>query len=544
MSFRESHPTAQGERGMALVVAVLFVLLTSVLAATFMMSASGERSLSSNVHIAKGSLYAADAGVRVAQQKLATMALAKLDSLVAIWPGNGPVINAPNTLFPAGQMNTTGTSPVFTSSATIAFSDSDLTDTTQVYNYLCTVASTGRRGLMGQRRVQSQSILRVSASRGSFADYLLFTDIHLMPNNGQIWFSSSASFDGRVHTNGEFRFSYKPTFQDLATSVNGKAWYYNKGAPKELAANNNGTIDVPYFYGGFTRGSPNIDLPPNSFNQQNASLGLDPDDSTLPSNTTINGILGTGAGSGAVPTGVYVVHTGAAMTGGLYVQGTLNQCLLSIDNVGRQVYTLTQGSTVTKVTLDVLNNQTLVEVGASTTIYSGQPRGIIYTNGQVSDLRGPDRVSGTPPPAIGTNTQLLVAATGDVVLQRDITSEDFNADRSVLGIYSSGGSVRVGTSAPNNMYLDGYVMATGSDGEFTVDNYSTGSARGTFHLRGGSVTTYYGPFYTFNSSGILQTGYARDFQYDRRGLVPPYFPTTNRFTSDEPIARTIVWKEM
>ena len=68
-------------------------------------TATGERSLSSNVHIAKGSLYAADAGVRVAQQKLANMALFKLDSLVAIWPGNGPVIGAPNTLFPAGAMN-------------------------------------------------------------------------------------------------------------------------------------------------------------------------------------------------------------------------------------------------------------------------------------------------------------------------------------------------------------------------------------------------------------------------------------------------------
>jgi hypothetical protein len=88
-------------------------------------------------------------------------------------------------------------------------------------------------------------------------------------------------------------------------------------------------------------------------------------------------------------------------------------------------------------------------------------------------------------------------------------------------------------------------MATAAaDGEFTVDNYSSGSARGTFHLRGGSVTTYYGAFYTFNANGQLQTGYARDFHYDRRGLIPPYFPTTNRFTSDEPMARTIVWKEM
>lgn len=543
MTLSDKCPTgAANERGMALVVAVLFVLLTSVLAATFMISATSERAMSSNVHIAKGSLYAADGGVRVAQQKLANMALFKLDSLVAIWPGNGPVISQPNTLFPAGAMPSSGTLPNFTASATIAFADSDLTDTAQVYNYLCTISATGKKGLLGQRRVQSQSILRVSASRGSFADYLLFTDIHLMPNNGAIWFTSSSSFDGRVHTNGEFRFAYKPTFQDLVTSVNNKAWYYNKGTPKELAANNNGTIDVPNFFGGFTRNAVRVDLPANSYNQQNAALGLDPNDATPPSTATINAQLGT-SGS-PPPNGIYAVHSGALMTGGLYVQGALDQCRMSVDAFGNQIYTMKQGATTDTVTVNLSANTTRVTVGATVTTYVGVPRGILYVNGQLTDLRGPDRVSGTPPPAIARSTQFLVTATGDIILQRDITSEDYNARESVLGLYSSGGKVRVGTSAPNDMQLDAFVMAAGATGEFTVDNYSSGSPRGTFYLRGGAVTTYYGPFFTFNASGVLQTGYARDFHYDRRGLVPPYFPTTNRFDSDEPTARTIVWKEM
>ena len=70
--------------------------------------------------------------------------------------------------------------------------------------------------------------------------------------------------------------------------------------------------------------------------------------------------------------------------------------------------------------------------------------------------------------------------------------------------------------------LDAFVMATNStNGAFTVDNYGSGSPRGTFHLRGGSVTNFYGAFYTFNSDGSLKTGFARDFHYDRRGLIPP-----------------------
>jgi hypothetical protein len=232
------------------------------------------------------------------------------------------------------------------------------------------------------------------------------------------------------------------------------------------------------------------------------------------------------------------------MTGGLYIQGTLDQCLMSIDSTGRQCYTLKQGATTKTVKVSLTLNNTQVVEGATTTTYSGVPREILYTNGTISDLRGPDRVSGVAPPAIGTHTKLLIAAANDIVLQRDITSQDFNANSSVLGIYSSGGSVRVGSSAPNDMSLDAFVMATGADGAFEVDNYSTGSPRGTFHLRGGSVTTYYGAFYTFYSNGTLKTGFARDFHYDRRGLVPPYFPTTDRFTSNRPIARTIVWKEI
>jgi hypothetical protein len=119
----------------------------------------------------------------------------------------------------------------------------------------------------------------------------------------------------------------------------------------------------------------------------------------------------------------------------------------------------------------------------------------------------------------------------------------------VLGIYSDQGNVRVGTSAPNDMYLDAYVMAVGGmnpgDGAFTVDNYSSGSPRGTFHLRGGMITQYYGAFYTFASNGTLKTGYARDFKYDRRGLVPPYFPTTPLFAQTNlPSARTLAWKEL
>jgi hypothetical protein len=363
-----------------------------------------------------------------------------------------------------------------------------------------------------------------------------------------------------VHTNGEFKFAYQPEFLDKVSSVNNKAWYYNKGNPKELAANNNGTIDVPQFYGGFQRGAPSVPLPTNSYNQQATALGLTATGSA-PSNATINAQLGTSNGSSPPPNGIYVVNTapgvfpppvGTTINGGIYIQGNLNQCLMQADTLnGVQVFRFTQGGVTKTIEINRAANTTTVTVGAQVGVYTGVPeREVIYTNGAVSDFRGPDRVSGSPPPALLDGQKWLMASTGDIVIQRDITVEDFSTGgQAVLGIYSSGGDVRVGTGAPNDCNLDAFVMATGGgasgEGVFAVDNYSSGSPRGTFHLRGGMVAQYYGAFYTFNTNGTLKTGYARDFTYDRRGLIPPYFPTTTLFVQTNlPRARTLAWKEL
>ena len=65
--------------------------------------------MSSNVHIARGALFSADAGVRVTQQALANMAKAKLDSLVSVHGAeSGPIITNPQTVFPAGAITTAG----------------------------------------------------------------------------------------------------------------------------------------------------------------------------------------------------------------------------------------------------------------------------------------------------------------------------------------------------------------------------------------------------------------------------------------------------
>jgi hypothetical protein len=209
-----------------------------------------------------------------------------------------------------------------------------------------------------------------------------------------------------------------------------------------------------------------------------------------------------------------------------------------------QKYTLQQGGATRTITVNTIAGTTTVQQGGTTTSYTGVPKGVLYVSGSINSLKGPDRSSGTVVPGIEAHTQLLITATSDIVLQGDLTCETFDASSNVLGIYSSGGSVRVGSSAPNDMDLDAFVLAAGASGSFTVDSFGSGSTRGDFHLRGGSVSQFYGPFGTFGAGGQPTSGYSRDFHYDRRGLIPPYFPTTPRLLANQPSARTLAWKEI
>jgi hypothetical protein len=235
--------------------------------------------------------------------------------------------------------------------------------------------------------------------------------------------------------------------------------------------------------------------------------------------------LGLTPGADPPPDGTYLVGSMGVVTGGIYVQGTATRILLAADTVAvRQSYRITRGSTVTSIVVDPGSNTTTVTAGAATTVYSGLPNGVVYVVGGVPELRGPDRIGGLAGPALLDGQRVLLTATGDIVLQADLTVQDFERGSAVLGIYSCGGSVRIGTAAPNDLLLDAFVMAVGSASAFSVDGHAAGVARGAVHLRGGCVTSYFGAFGVFGPDGSITHGYARDFRLDDRGWEPPHYP--------------------
>ncbi|NNF06781.1 MAG: DUF4900 domain-containing protein [Candidatus Eisenbacteria bacterium] len=530
------------EKGMALVASLLVMVAITVIVVAVSVTSQVEKSTTVTHRTSNRALYAADSGIEAAKQQMTLFAKSALDSLNSVYGGTGAIIPSPQTFFPSLGLGSSHTgSPAYAANTSFSFEDSTLDLQSQAFNFKYTITSTGTYN-GSSRSVVSEGRLRVSATRGSFTDYLIFTDKHAMVGGTPIWFTTSTTFDGRVHTNDKLRFAYYPTFHDHVTSVSNTADYYNYGSALTLNADYNGTKDVPNFYGGFDRGEANIALPTNSYSQERASLGGNPADTTPLTNAERRSLLGM-TGTSSVPAGVYVPNSGGYVSGGLYISGDAKNAEFKVDTNNRQEIKIKDANNLwTTVTINhAANNTTVVPPYGSTQVYSGVPRGIMYTKGSIQDMRGPARSGSTIPPAIHSNTQMTIAATGDIRLQSDFTYQDYNNGENVIGLFTSGGNARIGTSAPDNVKIDAFVMTSGTDKSFTVDNYNYGSDRGQVRLTGGMISSRYGAFGTFGYYGT--TGYGRDFKYDRRGKIPPYFPLTQRYTTDDPIPLTLAWRE-
>jgi hypothetical protein len=313
-----------------------------------------------------------------------------------------------------------------------------------------------------------------------------------------------------------------------------------------------------------------VPLPTGPYNQQGVSIGLSPGNTGQVTTAQIDAAIPELKSTGSVPNGIYVPvtdsngncssDTGKPMLGGIFVQGNLDSLTMSVAGT-TAVYTLGQGSTTTTVTVDRTNNQTTVSsngwlppsssppcpggpVGPSTRTFTGVPKGwqgpgnnngaIVYVQGNVSSLSG----------TLQQNEQTTIAASGTITITGNVQyqtppnpSDPTSNPTNVLGIFSSGGDIVIGSSAPNNLVIQAVLMA-GSGGNpyhsaVTVAGYNSGSSRGTVSLLGGLIEKYYGAFGTANAqTGQQLTGYGRNFTFDTRmsrGFNPPYFPTTNQF---------------
>lgn len=175
------------------------------------------------------------------------------------------------------------------------------------------------------------------------------------------------------------------------------------------------------------------------------------------------------------------------------------------------------------------------------TSYLSKFNGVIFSEGSIQVLKGPDRKDGLAPPALAPFSKITAAAQQDINIAGDLTLSDqpchpndapCKADKpqapdNVLGIYTQKGDVAITKEAPDNLNLHAMLMS--SEGEVRVDGYSFGAPRGNVNLIGGLVENWYGAFGTFNpATRQPSTGFGRNFSHDRRfedpGFTPPFFP--------------------
>jgi hypothetical protein len=381
---------------------------------------------------------------------------------------------------------------------------------------------------------------QVVALHGNFAKFALFTDHHKTTSGTTVWFTADTNFYGPVHTNERFSFANNPSaeFTDAVSQSYSDVRFYNNGSSKLLAGNSNplccervGCLstpckDKPIFGSTFTTGANTI---------------------TLPSSVSQNDMKSDALGTLSAPSnsGVYIPNQAGSVTGGIYIKGSTSSSTddatiaMSVDGSNNPVYTITQkiSSTThtTVITELVSTTQTKVVVdGGAATTYNGRPDGtgnegtLIYSTDTIKGFSG----------TVQRNSHITVASEKDVVITNNVRYQDYTVSPlnatgydNILGLISWGGNLRIGTAAPDDIEIHGIMMAPA--GVFTVDDYSSGSPRGTATLLGGVITSYYGAFGTF-SGGSSQSGYGRHFVYDSRvlsGMAPPYFPYMTSFTS-------------
>jgi len=143
--------------------------------------------------------------------------------------------------------------------------------------------------------------------------------------------------------------------------------------------------------------------------------------------------------------------------------------------------------------------------------------------------------------------QLTIAADGDieimdnVVYHTDPRTDPTSTD--ILGLVSEWDVVMDGSPHGDNVDVaDETVMAAimALKYQFTVENYASGTPRGTLVLYGALIQQHRGPIGTFSgNSGQPLTGYTKHYTYDPRlaDTPPPAFPTTGQ-------VEKIAWEEV
>ncbi len=582
----------KNERGVALITTLMILMLLTGLSLAMVLSVRSDMLINGYYRNFRGSFYAADSGLNVAREAMVNEVVAAIPASFGV--SQQPIANGTDVTVQTdlnnnyssyqtytGQGQSTGSWPgkykvsgtfalascqVLGGSGTCSAPTGAVTGYKYIYNY--TLRSIGQAQGSQATTLDDRGSVIVNAtlvavnSKTSFAAWGMFIDQWNICNGSSL---VPGTITGPAFTNGAWTFgtSGNYIFTDTVGSASSKAGYqFGGNTCDQLAATSDKqgkqTI-APTFQAGLNLGQNSIPLPPNDYNQEQAVLdGKGVATNPVTKNDLHNNVRdvnGNPYPSGGASSGVFLPYTVVNGTptftgGGIYVEGSASVTLstaTSASNTAQQVFTIKQGSTITTVTIDPGNNQTLINNGGGTTVISGVPQMVdpvtnastpstmLYVNGNITSLSGP----GQGLPAIQDHSAVTVTAAQNVAITGDIlyktepvtltqnqiagqpadTLIPGNDTKQALGIFTANGDIQLNNQqANNNLEIDASLATISQGGSGGLTN--VGNAINTLTIVGGRIQ---------NQIKSINTT-TRNVYFDRRfgqnGFAPPWFPST------------------
>lgn len=622
-------PDPCSESGVALILSLLLLSLMAILGLAMVWALSSDMLINGYYRNFRGSFYAADSGLNIARQQLvnqvsaafpavwttpplgnetttATAALNYVTSsygnfstlnagqAASSWSENFEIVNTSsctNSFGPAaGYPQVTSTNP----------STSQPTGYRYIFNY--TLCSTGRALAAQQVNVSEAGSVTVNVSGQAASATVSFAAFGGFINNYPACSAPlvPGTMTGMMATNGQWQFytGGPYIFTDLVTQENPDFGYWFGGSciqSTQPSYKSGGQTIKPTFQGspspGYELNQQPIAMPPNEFSQEWAALDgkgcgegsnvcgntsspapPQPTDANL--NSDLKNVSGTAYPVTGATSGVYLSYSTAdgvdtMQGGGIYVEGSA-AVSLATSGASAQVFTITQGSTSTTVTVDPLatppaswncaagtKGTTIVKSGSTTTnicsvpmdnaVIPAQAATMLYVNGNITSLSGPGQGIG----AIQNYNAVTITANGNVDITGDviyatepvtttqnqivpgtnppccngtpvatlIPGNDYGQD---LGIFTATGNINLQTSYANqNLQVDGSQAAIGQNCASNSCGFTATGRINTFNNVGGQIQ---GNIFSANM-GTENTYFDRRYT-QKPGFAPPWFPST------------------
>jgi len=587
------------QRGIALITTLLLLLLMTGMSIAMVLSVNSDMLINAYYRNFRGSFYAADSGLNIARQAVANQVMAAVPPTI---PANTQPIPAGteaavqtsiNNAYGQSYQAITGSGqaasswpgkykidPTKTSlslasctvlggGGTCAAPTGSVTGYQYIYNYSLTAIGqsqgTEAATLADAGSLIINATLAPSSTTTSFAAWGMFIDQYSICSGSYL---VPGTISGPVFTNGAWTFGTTGSyiFTDTVGSASANAGYQFSSACQQVAATSDkykGVTIAPQFQSTFNLGQPAVPLPSNDYNQKRAVLDGTGTNNAAVTATDLNSSLRnisqtayptSGASSGVwLPYSVDPVTGLASFTGGgIYVEGNAS-VTLAPSGTTAQVYTITQGSVSTTITIDPTANTTLVSSGTTNLVISGVPQQhnpssgavtgdatMLYVNGSITALSGP----GQGQAAIQDGTALTVTAASNVAITGDIlyksepvtltqnqipgtpadTLIPANNHGQTLGIFTATGDIQLKNGQPNgNLEIDASLATISQGGTGGLVN--TGNAINTLTIVGGRIQNQ------IKNIGATTRNVFFDRRYAQNGFSPPWFPSTTVTTT-------------